>query len=226
MRCSRTQRKTSSVRPCRQSVPPSATSPRSSTAHVRRPSRTRAKICSTAATRPGRSATRVRPGRSRRIATICVERRPRRTGRSARPHRAQARVAGHHRRPVPDRAQVSVRGDRRGARRRGDAEVAAAWDEVYWQMADTLIAMEKGALRRPRASPTATCGARVGCAERRQESADTVSFVLTSHRRQPAAVARPGQYLSVGVHLARRGSPDPPVQPVLGARQPVTGGSR
>ena len=47
----------------------------------------------------------------------------------------------------------------------GDAvtpEVAAAWDEVYWHMAHSLIAIEKELYAAP-ASPTATCGAPWSC---------------------------------------------------------------
>ncbi|MFC9834777.1 globin domain-containing protein [Rhodococcus sp. NPDC127530] len=85
----------------------------------------------------------------------------------------------------------------------GDAvtpDVAAAWDEVYWLMAETLIAMEAGLY--------ASAGVAVGdvwrdvrVRERRHESADTVSFVLTSLDGSPLPAFAPGQYLSVAVHL-------------------------
>ena len=85
----------------------------------------------------------------------------------------------------------------------GDAvtpEVAAAWDEVYWLMAETLIAMEKGLY--------GAAGVEIGdvwrtvrVAARRLESADTVSLVLTSPDGAPLPAFLPGQYLSVGVTL-------------------------
>ncbi|MFZ2173036.1 MAG: FAD-binding oxidoreductase, partial [Rhodococcus sp. (in: high G+C Gram-positive bacteria)] len=73
-------------------------------------------------------------------------------------------------------------------------------DEVYWLMAETLIAMEAGLYK--------SAGVAVGdvwrdvrVRERRHESADTVSFVLTSLDGTPLPKFAPGQYLSVGVHL-------------------------
>lgn len=85
----------------------------------------------------------------------------------------------------------------------GDAvtpEVAAAWDEVYWLMAETLIAMEAGLY----ASAGVAAGdvwRDVRVRERRHESADTVSFVLTSVDGSPLPSFAPGQYLSVAVRL-------------------------
>ncbi|SED17583.1 transcriptional regulator, BadM/Rrf2 family [Rhodococcus koreensis] len=85
----------------------------------------------------------------------------------------------------------------------GDAvtpEVAAAWDEVYWLMAETLIAMEAGLY----ASAGVAAGdvwRDVRVRERRHESADTVSFVLTSVDGSPLPSFTPGQYLSVAVRL-------------------------
>ncbi|MGW0034011.1 globin domain-containing protein [Streptomyces sp. NPDC003314] len=85
----------------------------------------------------------------------------------------------------------------------GDAvtpEVARAWDEVYWLMANALIAVEarlyqesgvtEGQVWRP-----------MEIAERREETADTVSFVLRHADGSPAAAFRPGQYVSVRVAL-------------------------
>ncbi|WP_314614886.1 globin domain-containing protein [Streptomyces stackebrandtii] len=85
----------------------------------------------------------------------------------------------------------------------GDAvtpEVAQAWDEVYWLMANALIAVEarlyqetgvaEGEVWRP-----------MEIAERREETADTVSFVLRHADGTPTAVFRPGQYVSVQVAL-------------------------
>ena len=85
----------------------------------------------------------------------------------------------------------------------GDAltpEVASAWDEVYWHMADALVAIEKGLY------------AELGVADgdvwrtlvvrrRLQESPDTVSFALGTPDGSPLPQGRPGQYLSVQVTL-------------------------
>lgn len=79
-------------------------------------------------------------------------------------------------------------------------EVARAWDEVYWLMANTLIAMEAGLYE--------SAGVEVGkvwrdvrVAERVHQSTDTVSFVLTSTDGSNLPTFVPGQYLSVGVNL-------------------------
>ncbi|MFC7978203.1 globin domain-containing protein [Streptomyces cinereoruber] len=79
-------------------------------------------------------------------------------------------------------------------------EVARAWDEVYWLMANALIAVEarlyqeagvaEGQVWRP-----------MEIAERREETADTVSFVLRPADGSPTASFRPGQYVSVRVAL-------------------------
>ncbi|WP_068053348.1 globin domain-containing protein [Nocardia xishanensis] len=80
------------------------------------------------------------------------------------------------------------------------AEVATAWDELYWLMAETLIAMEAG-LYRSAGVAAGDVWRKVLVRERRHESADTVSFVLTSIDGTPLPSFSPGQYLSVGVHL-------------------------
>ncbi|MET9346928.1 globin domain-containing protein [Streptomyces termitum] len=79
-------------------------------------------------------------------------------------------------------------------------EVAQAWDEVYWLMANALIAIESrlyqeagvadGEVWRP-----------VRISERRDETADTASFVLTDTDGAPLPAFRPGQYVSVRVAL-------------------------
>ncbi|WP_068277699.1 globin domain-containing protein [Aldersonia kunmingensis] len=79
-------------------------------------------------------------------------------------------------------------------------EVAAAWDEVYWLMADTLIAMEKGLYAGAGVVP-GDVWRTVRVRERRHESADSVSFILTSTDGTPLPRFAPGQYLSVGVRL-------------------------
>jgi nitric oxide dioxygenase len=85
----------------------------------------------------------------------------------------------------------------------GDAvtpEVAAAWDEVYWQMANDLIGLEKQLYADAGVDPahvwrTVVVRARV------QESPDTVSFVLASPDGTAMPTARPGQYISVACTL-------------------------
>jgi nitric oxide dioxygenase len=79
-------------------------------------------------------------------------------------------------------------------------DVAAAWDEVYWLMANTLISME--------AKLYASAGVAAGdvwskavVRNRTHESADTVTFTLASLDGTPLPSFRPGQYLSVGVVL-------------------------
>ncbi|GAA2297888.1 FAD-binding oxidoreductase [Streptomyces kunmingensis] len=78
--------------------------------------------------------------------------------------------------------------------------VAAAWDEVYWLMANALIAME--------ARLYAGAGVENGIvwhdmeiAERTEEAPDTASFVLRRADGLPAESFRPGQYISVRVEL-------------------------
>ncbi|WP_333744526.1 globin domain-containing protein [Streptomyces ardesiacus] len=85
----------------------------------------------------------------------------------------------------------------------GDAvtpEVARAWDEVYWLMANALIALE--------ARLYAQTGVEAGdvwrsmeIADRVEESADAVSFVLRPADDRAPAPFRPGQYVSVQVEL-------------------------
>ncbi|MEV5612553.1 globin domain-containing protein [Streptomyces sp. NPDC052225] len=86
----------------------------------------------------------------------------------------------------------------------GDAvtpEVAAAWDEVYWLMANALIAIE------------ARLYAGQGVAEgdvwrewevvsRAEETADVASFLLRPADGAPAPAFKAGQYVSVQVQLA------------------------
>ncbi|MEV0542574.1 globin domain-containing protein [Nocardia salmonicida] len=80
------------------------------------------------------------------------------------------------------------------------AEVGAAWDELYWLMAETLIVMERGLYRRA-GVVDGDVWRQARVRERRQESGDAVSFVLTSLDGAPLPSFSPGQYLSVGVHL-------------------------
>ncbi|WP_432873385.1 globin domain-containing protein [Microbispora rosea] len=78
----------------------------------------------------------------------------------------------------------------------GDAvtpEVAQAWDEVYWLMAETLIGLERALYREAGRGWT-----RATVIERRDETADVVAFLLRPDLPMPF---RPGQYVSVQVTL-------------------------
>ncbi|MFG2885108.1 globin domain-containing protein [Streptomyces sp. NPDC048297] len=82
----------------------------------------------------------------------------------------------------------------------GDAvtpEVAAAWDEVYWLMANALIAIEKRLYEE-----SGSQGMRPWeVVERVAETADVVSFRLRPADGGPVTDFRAGQYVSVGVTL-------------------------
>ncbi|QLH26526.1 globin domain-containing protein [Streptomyces sp. Rer75] len=86
----------------------------------------------------------------------------------------------------------------------GDAvteEVAAAWDEVYWLMANALIEIE----RRLYAEQGVLAGGTWRpweVAERVQETADVVTFRLRPADGRPAPAFKAGQYVSVQVELA------------------------
>ncbi|WP_028656452.1 globin domain-containing protein [Nocardioides sp. J54] len=80
------------------------------------------------------------------------------------------------------------------------AEVAAAWDEVYWHMARDLIAIERGLYAAAGTDPEHVFRELV-VAARTQESPDTVSFRLAAPDGTPLPAAQPGQYVSVGVRL-------------------------
>jgi nitric oxide dioxygenase len=85
----------------------------------------------------------------------------------------------------------------------GDAvtpEVAAAWDEVYWSMADALIAMERKLYEQAGVAP-GDVWRRLVVRQRTQESPDTVSFVLAAPDGSTLPTAYPGQYISVAVTL-------------------------
>lgn len=78
------------------------------------------------------------------------------------------------------------------------AEVAAAWDEVYWLMANALIAIERELYE--------TGGAGGGWREwevvgRAAETADVVTLELRPADGSPVPVHRAGQYVSVRVTL-------------------------
>lgn len=86
----------------------------------------------------------------------------------------------------------------------GDAvtpEVAAAWDELYWLMADTLIAMEHK-LYADAGVVDGDVWRDVRVARRVLQSAETASFVLTSTDGSPLPNYLPGQYISVQAEMA------------------------
>ncbi|MGY1544116.1 globin domain-containing protein [Streptomyces sp. MN6] len=83
----------------------------------------------------------------------------------------------------------------------GDAvtpEVAAAWEEVYWLMANALIAVEK----RLHEERGGTAWRPWEVVERVTETADVVTFRLRPADGGPVRGFRPGQYVSVRVPLA------------------------
>lgn len=92
------------------------------------------------------------------------------------------------------------------------AEVAAAWDEVYWLMANALIAIEDRLRREHGYGDGDGAGAGDGdsgdrpwrtyrVTERRQETAEVVTFVVRPLDGGPVPAQRPGQYVSVQVEL-------------------------
>jgi nitric oxide dioxygenase len=79
-------------------------------------------------------------------------------------------------------------------------EIAAAWDEVYWNMANALVAIEKGLYEEQSAKP-GDVWRNVVVRERVDVTADTASFVIASTDGSPLPAFRSGQYLSVAVRL-------------------------
>lgn len=85
----------------------------------------------------------------------------------------------------------------------GDAvtpAVAAAWDEVYWLMANALIAMEARLYARADVEDGAVWQS-MEIAERTEETPDTASFVVRPADGSPTRPFVPGQYVSVRVEL-------------------------
>ncbi|KYK13318.1 MULTISPECIES: globin domain-containing protein [Streptomyces] len=81
----------------------------------------------------------------------------------------------------------------------GDAvtpEVAAAWDEVYWLMANALVAAE-ARLYQEAGVAEGDVWRRMEIAERHEETPDAVSLVLRPADGRPAPSFRPGQYVGV-----------------------------
>lgn len=85
----------------------------------------------------------------------------------------------------------------------GDAvtpQVADAWDEVYWLMANTLIAME-ACLYQQAGVAEGEVWREMTVTERHDETPDVVSLVLRPADGRFPAAFRPGQYVSVRVAL-------------------------
>jgi nitric oxide dioxygenase len=85
----------------------------------------------------------------------------------------------------------------------GDAvtpEVAAAWDEVYWLMANALTAVETSLYQEAGAADGEVWRG-MEIVERREETPDVVSFLLQPDDGSPAGAFRPGQYVSVQAEL-------------------------
>ena len=79
-------------------------------------------------------------------------------------------------------------------------EVVDAWTAVYWDMADALIAAEKGLYARFDVAP-GDVGNELLVTSRNQESPTTVSLELAREDGAALPEAQPGQYLSVQVAL-------------------------
>lgn len=78
-------------------------------------------------------------------------------------------------------------------------EVAAAWDEVYWLMANSLMGREAELYAQAGVLP-GQVWRRARVLARTQESPDCIALTLTGVDI-PLPAHRPGQYTSVGVHL-------------------------
>ena len=92
----------------------------------------------------------------------------------------------------------------------GDAvtpEVAAAWDEVYWLMANMLINKERGLYDAVRLSPD-TVWRTWRVAEKIQETEDVVSFVVERTDEREVKPSLPGQYVTIRMQM-----PDGVLQP-------------
>ncbi|MFE7409726.1 globin domain-containing protein [Streptomyces laurentii] len=79
-------------------------------------------------------------------------------------------------------------------------EVAQAWDEVYWLMANALIAIE-ARLYQEQGVEAGQVWHQMEIAGRHEETADIVSFTLRHPDGRPVSAFRPGQYVSVQVEL-------------------------
>ncbi|MEV8098430.1 globin domain-containing protein [Kitasatospora sp. NPDC085879] len=79
-------------------------------------------------------------------------------------------------------------------------EVAAAWDEVYWLMANALIALEKGLYAGAGTGPAALWRPYTVVA-RLLETDDVATFLVRPADGGPLPATAPGQYVSVQVEL-------------------------
>jgi len=80
------------------------------------------------------------------------------------------------------------------------ADVAAAWDELYWLMAHTLIDLEKALYREAGREPGQDWRPWLVIA-RQEETADVASFLLRPADGGEPPAFHPGQYVSVAVTL-------------------------
>ncbi|MFC8303827.1 globin domain-containing protein [Specibacter sp. NPDC057265] len=78
------------------------------------------------------------------------------------------------------------------------ADIAQAWTEVYWLMADALIKIEKGLYSRQANDKMWMPWTVV---EKNRAGTDAVTFVLEPADATPVTTARPGQFVSVRVAL-------------------------
>jgi nitric oxide dioxygenase len=94
----------------------------------------------------------------------------------------------------------------------GDAvtpEVAAAWDEVYWLMANMLINKERGLYNAVHLTPE-TIWRTWRVAQRIQETDDVVTFIVERTDEREVKPSLPGQYVTIkmrmhdGVHQPRQ----------------------
>jgi nitric oxide dioxygenase len=89
------------------------------------------------------------------------------------------------------------------------AEVAAAWDEVYWLMANMLINKERGLYNAVKLSPE-TIWRTWRVVERIQETDDVVTFVVERVDERIVKQSLPGQYVTLkalmpdGTHQPRQ----------------------
>lgn len=79
-------------------------------------------------------------------------------------------------------------------------EVAAAWDELYWEMANVLISRENELYAAAGVAPGDVWRS-VTVTARDQVSPDAVSFTLADPTGAPLPLFAPGQYISVQVPL-------------------------
>ncbi|SFT48143.1 globin domain-containing protein [Arthrobacter sp. ov118] len=85
----------------------------------------------------------------------------------------------------------------------GDAvtpDVAAAWDEVYWLMANLLINKERGLYNAVHLAPE-TIWRTWRVAQRIQETADVVTFVVERTDEREVKPSLPGQYVTIKMRM-------------------------